>query len=87
MKQAPHCDTTNIRHHCTKFSNSCDLVPGICAPLRITTMVMALVIMVMITTVHANSQCVKWFCHLTIMRSEDLKYFSTLIKLPDNSII
>jgi hypothetical protein len=51
------------------------------------TTVMAVVIMVMITTAHADSQCVKWFCHLTILRSEDLKYFSALIKLPDNSII
>jgi len=62
-------------------------VPGICAPLMMTTMVMAMVIMVVITTAHTESQCVKWFCHITILRSEDLKYFSTMIKLPDNSII
>jgi hypothetical protein len=52
-----------------------------------TAMVMAVVIMGMITTAHADSQCIKWFCHQTLLRSEDLKYFSTLIKLPDNSVI
>ena len=31
MKRVPYCETTNIRHHRTKFSYTSDLPPGIYA--------------------------------------------------------
>jgi hypothetical protein len=36
-------------------------------------MVMVVAIMIMIIAVYEHSQCINWFCHLIILRSEDLE--------------